>query len=73
MSSAVVAQRMSIRRLRPVERDLWNIGGAHSALMLAARITLPHFSVSLAMNCSEHETGTTIRHVEQVDASHHLE
>jgi len=50
MSSAVVAQRMSIRRLRPVERDLWNIGGAHSALMLAARITLPHFSVPLAMN-----------------------
>src|SRR5262249_58145727 len=36
--------------LRPVERDLLNIGGAHSALMLAARITLPHFSVSLAMN-----------------------
>jgi hypothetical protein len=45
-----VAQRMSILRLQPVERDLWNIGGAHSALMLAARITLPHFSVSLAMN-----------------------
>src|SRR5215831_17652349 len=25
---------------------IWNIGGAHSALMFAARITLPHFSTS---------------------------
>src|SRR5215470_12905632 len=34
-------------------RDLWNIGGRlwdHSALMLAARITLAHFSVSSAIN-----------------------
>jgi hypothetical protein len=45
MSSAMVAQRMSICRLRPVERDLWNIGAAHSALMFATRITLPHLSV----------------------------
>src|SRR5262245_55339279 len=38
------------------ERQLWN--GAertnpHSALMLAARITLPHFSVSSAINLSK--------------------
>src|SRR5262245_9501417 len=32
-----------------VLRDIWNIGGAHSALMFAARITLPHFSTSSAM------------------------
>src|SRR5262249_41278000 len=35
------------------ERDLWNVGAtmtAYSALMLAARITLPHFSVSSAIS-----------------------
>src|SRR5262249_2902362 len=35
------------------ERRLWNIGPSfwdHSGLMLAARITLPHFSVSSAMS-----------------------
>ena len=35
-------------------RELWNIGRqatqSHCALMLAARITLPHFSVSSAIN-----------------------
>src|SRR6266849_3717488 len=36
-------------------RDLWNIWRSmpgHSALMLAARTTLPHFSVSAATNFS---------------------
>src|SRR5262245_21099076 len=36
------------------ERDLWNVSATadqrQSALMLAARMTLPHFSVSSAMN-----------------------
>jgi hypothetical protein len=34
------------------ERDIWNVGEreGHSGLMLAARITLAHFSVSSAMN-----------------------
>ena len=29
---------------------LWNVGPDHSALMLAARITLAHFSVKLTIN-----------------------
>src|SRR5438105_1356032 len=32
-----------------VQRQLWNVR-AHSALMLAARASLPHFSVSSLMN-----------------------
>src|SRR4051812_26080188 len=34
------------------ERDGWNVGEreGHPGLMLAARITLPHFSVSSAMS-----------------------
>src|SRR5712691_6907853 len=37
---------------RFAERDLWNIGGGaiYSVLMLAARTTLAHFSVSSAMS-----------------------
>jgi len=38
------------------QRTLWNVGAtmtAYSALMLAARITLLHFSASVAMNLSE--------------------
>jgi hypothetical protein len=37
--------------------------------MLAARITLPHFSVSSAISFHP----ATIRHVNQVDPGHHLE
>jgi hypothetical protein len=60
-------------RLKPViaviapfaERALWNIGSRlprHSGLMLAARITLPHFSVSSAMSLpkSAGEPGSTV-------------
>jgi hypothetical protein len=32
------------------ERSLWNTSRGHSGLMLAARITLPHFSVSSAIS-----------------------
>jgi hypothetical protein len=45
---------------------LWNIGPrasrAYSTLMLAARITLPHFSASSAMNLpkSEEESASTL-------------
>jgi hypothetical protein len=36
--------RRARRLLRVLaERDLWNMSCAHSGLMLAARITLPHF------------------------------
>ena len=38
--------------------QIWNIGGVrlhHSGLMLAARITLPHFSVSSATNLANSE------------------
>src|SRR5262249_61845000 len=45
-----VAQRMSILRLRPVERDLWNIGGAPSALVFAAPGTSPPSSPSWLLN-----------------------
>src|SRR6266566_3503883 len=54
--SALCQQRSLGRRAptRFADRDLWNIDPAanepHSALMLRARITLPHFSVSSAMN-----------------------
>src|SRR5262249_32247899 len=42
----------SLLRLGPAisKRDLWNLRCGHSGLMLAARITLPHFSVSSAMS-----------------------
>src|SRR5947209_271597 len=37
------------------ERALRNIATVHSGLMLAARITLPHFSVSSAMSLPKSE------------------
>jgi len=52
--AALVQQCQTERRtLQFAERNLWNIAGermAYSALMLAARITLPHLSASSAMN-----------------------
>ncbi|HJY90589.1 MAG TPA: hypothetical protein VJ255_09935, partial [Candidatus Acidoferrum sp.] len=47
-----------------VQRQLWNVadqGGAYSALILAPRITLPHFSISSAISFpkSAGEPGST--------------
>ena len=45
--------RIPVRLAAPsdfAERDLWNPSRDHSGLMFAARITLPHFSVSSATN-----------------------
>src|SRR5262249_29066560 len=53
---AIFGARRSVAndpRLPFADRQLWNAAGAQSAypaLMLAARTTLPHFSVSVAMS-----------------------
>src|SRR5262245_27383298 len=44
------------------ERDLWNTSRDHSGLILAARITLPHFMVSSAISLAKSagEPGSTV-------------
>src|SRR6266542_2305228 len=57
------------------ERELWNIGRkaiqSHCALMLAARITLLHFSVSLAINLPN-SAGVAMNGVASASASRAL-
>src|SRR5439155_24645119 len=59
---AVLVKRADMTALVSRNERLWNVRRHHSALMPAARITLPHFSVSSAMSLpkSAGEPGRTV-------------